>query len=182
MTAIKLAHICQHLSSQVSLKHISTLFNPSYFAWQKPQIQIAICEIDKDLLLYALCYQATLQPSRKEREKNKTVRVSAIPRAIFITTTWVERETERERGRERERSQSTVKEVYHYKRLVKLTLVKLDFSHFKYKSMQSQKKRKKTNSEKENKDNPRIKKQKPERRHIHRLESVVLGKWENFFD
>lgn len=34
-----------------------------------------------------------------------------------------------------------MKEVYHYKRFVKLTLVKLDFSHLEYKGMQSQEKR-----------------------------------------
>lgn len=42
------------------------------------------------------------------------------------------------REKERERSQSTVKEVYHYKMSVKLTLVKLDFNHLEYKGMQSQ--------------------------------------------
>ncbi len=78
--------------------------------------------------------------SQERKAGNKTVRISAIPTVIFITTTWVERK--------RERSQSTVKEVYHYKRLFKLTLVKLDFSHLEYKGMQSQKIRKKTNSEK----------------------------------
>lgn len=34
-----------------------------------------------------------------------------------------------------------MKEVYHYKRFVKLTLVKLDFSHLEYKGMQSQEKK-----------------------------------------
>ena len=33
-----------------------------------------------------------------------------------------------------------MKEVYHYKKFVKLTLVKLDFNHFEYKGMQSEKK------------------------------------------
>lgn len=45
-------------------------------------------------------------------------------------------------SREKERkSQSTVQEeAYRYKRFVKLTLVKLDFSHLGYRSMQSQEK------------------------------------------
>lgn len=63
------------------------------------------------------------------------------------------------RERKRERSQNTVKEVYYYKRFVKLTLVKLSFNHFEYKGMQSQKRRKKTNSGKKvkkRKINPRI--------------------------
>lgn len=34
-----------------------------------------------------------------------------------------------------------MKEVYHYKRFVKVTLVKLDFNHLEYKGMQSQKKK-----------------------------------------
>lgn len=76
--------------------------------------------------------------------------------------------------REKERK-VTKKELYRYKRFVKRTFVKLDFSHFKYKSMQIQEKKRG-----KNKDNPRIKKQKPETRHIHRLESVVLGRRETF--
>lgn len=34
-----------------------------------------------------------------------------------------------------------MKEVYHYKRFVKLTLVKLEISHLEYKGMQSQEKK-----------------------------------------
>lgn len=94
--------------------------------WQGP---IVVCLVSLDHF-----------PASQERKRgNKTVRISAIPTVIFITTTWVERE----KG-----SQSTVKEFYHNKRFVKLTLLKLDFSHLEYKGMQSQEEMKKTNSEK----------------------------------
>lgn len=84
----------------------------------------------------------TLRLTGKER-RNKTVRVSAIPTVIFITTTWVGRERERERGHKELWKRSTIT-----RGLVKLTLWKLNFSHLEYKCMQSQEKRKKTNSEK----------------------------------
>lgn len=48
--------------------------------WQGP---IAVCLVSSD------------QVSRERRRGNKTVRISAIPTVIFITTTWVERKRER---------------------------------------------------------------------------------------
>lgn len=71
-------------------------------------------------------------PLRIGKGENKTVRISAIPIVIFITTTWVKRE----------RSQNTLREVYCYKRFVKLTLVKVYLNHLDYYGMQSQKIRK----------------------------------------
>lgn len=53
-----------------------------------------------------------------------------------------------------------MQEVYHYKRLIKLTLVKLVFSHLDYRSMQSQEKNGRiAKSRKVNQHNPSIKKQ-----------------------
>ena len=66
-----------------------------------------------------------------------------------------------------------MKEVYHYKRFVKLTLVKLDFSHLEYKGMQSQEK-KEENKQREGKTKIIRGYRSRMRRHIHRLESVTL--------
>lgn len=68
-----------------------------------------------------------------------------------------------------------MKEVYRYKSFVKLTLVKLDFSHLVYKACRVGGGGEKTNSEKV-KHNIRgyRSRNQNEKRHIHRLE--VLGK------
>lgn len=160
MTASRLAHICQCPGVQISLAHSqthkSTLLDPSYFAWQNPLIQKSNLWNWQGTSAASLVSLDHVTPHKEWRGENKTVRVSAIPTVIFITTTWVERK--------RERSQSTVKEVYHYKRFVKLTLVKLGFSHLEYKGMQSQevKGRKQTARRVKTKGNLRGLKQKPE--------------------
>lgn len=113
----------------------------------------------------------TLRLTGKER-RNKTVRVSAIPTVIFITTTWV--------GRERERSQRTVKEVYHYKRFSQTNTLKIKFQSSGI-QVHAESGEKEENKQRESKTKIIRGYRSRMRRHIHRLESVILGRWQTFF-
>lgn len=115
----------------------------------------------------------TLRLTGKER-RNKTVRVSAIPTVIFITTTWVGRE------RERERSQRTVKEVYHYKRFSQTNTLKIKFQSSGI-QVHAESGEKEENKQRESKTKIIRGYRSRMRRHIHRLESVILGRWQTFF-
>lgn len=128
----------------------------------------AICEIDKEPSAVCLVSLDHFIASQERKRENKTVRISAIPTVIFITTTWVERK--------RERFTKYCERVLSLQEVCQTN--KLDFSHLECKGMQSQDKMKKTNSEKvKQRLSKDIEAETRMRRHIHRLKSVILGRW-----
>lgn len=152
---MELAYIRQHLSIQVShslsLTHSQTnkltLLNPSYFAWKKTQISKSNLWNWQGPSSVSLVSLDHFTASQERKGENKTVRISAIPTVIFITTTWVERKRETHKYCERGLSLQEVRQT---------NTCKIRFQSFRIQGHAESGEKENKQQEGKTKDNPKI--------------------------